>query len=360
MYEFRADDVAPAGEHLLEELNNRGWTQAEFAGILGRPIQFVSEIVNGKKEITRESAAQIGAALDLSPEYWLRLQDGYLLTRQRADADTAGRLQSVRRRARLRENFPIPVLAQRGLIHPTDPEQQERDILKLYRISSIDERPDFALAARRSNVAEPQTQLQEAWFVSVRDKAESQQVSAYDETAFRDLASALPKRIKSAQDFASLPAEFARAGVKLVHIDTFPTSKLDGCAFVVDGQPVIGLTGRGKRLDKVFFTLLHEAAHILLGHVGATPIVDEVDADNDLDVDIEDEANALAARWSFDDGLPPAPTRVNEAWVEAVAEAFGVHPLIVIGRLQHEGTLSWRTSLVRDAPTVTDALRSWA
>ncbi|PJI55352.1 hypothetical protein CTI14_05635 [Methylobacterium radiotolerans] len=66
MYEFRADDVQPAGDHLLEELTARGWTQAEFAGILGRPVQFLSEIINGKKEITRESAAQIGAALGMS------------------------------------------------------------------------------------------------------------------------------------------------------------------------------------------------------------------------------------------------------------------------------------------------------
>ncbi|NII86036.1 HTH-type transcriptional regulator/antitoxin HigA [Corynebacterium glutamicum] len=60
---------------------------------------------------------------------------------------------------------------------------------------------------------------------------------------------------------------FAVVGVKLVYIDSFPGGKLDGCAMVVDGHPVIGLSGRGKRLDKVFFTLLHEIAPILLVHL---------------------------------------------------------------------------------------------
>lgn len=359
MYEFREDDVQPAGTHLLEELNSRGWTQAEFAGILGRPVQFVSEIINGKKEITRESAAQIGAALDMSAEYWLNYQDRYYLARQRADSGAAARLKSVRQRAQLRETFPIPVLSQRGLVHPTDPVQQERDILRLYRISSIDEPRSFALAARRSNLAEPMTQLQEAWFVCVRDKADRVQVAHYDEAAFRELAASLPKRIKLASDFAPLPAEFAKVGVKLVHTDTFPSSKLDGCAFWVDGTPVIGLTGRGKRLDKVFFTLLHEMAHILLGHVGSAPIVDEVSADRGPSVDIERDANDLAAEWSFGDGLPAAPSRISEAWVDAVAKAYELHPLVVIGRLQHDEVLSWRTSLVRDAPTVTNELQSW-
>ena len=45
--------VAPlqAGQILGDELEARGWTQADFAAVLGRPTQFVSEIITGKKEI---------------------------------------------------------------------------------------------------------------------------------------------------------------------------------------------------------------------------------------------------------------------------------------------------------------------
>ena len=75
-------ETFPVGEHLAEELEERGWTQAEFAEILGRPSQLVPEIVSGKKEITRESAAQIGAALGTSAELWLNLQDTHRLWRQ--------------------------------------------------------------------------------------------------------------------------------------------------------------------------------------------------------------------------------------------------------------------------------------
>ena len=66
-----AAEVFPAGEYLADELDARGWTQADFAEVLGRPAQFVSEIISGKKEITRESAAQIAAALGTSAEFWL-------------------------------------------------------------------------------------------------------------------------------------------------------------------------------------------------------------------------------------------------------------------------------------------------
>lgn len=44
--------VFPPGDFIREELEARGWTQRDLAEILGRPIQAVNAIVNGKKEIT--------------------------------------------------------------------------------------------------------------------------------------------------------------------------------------------------------------------------------------------------------------------------------------------------------------------
>src|SRR5688500_6831719 len=94
-------EVFPVGEHQADELEARGWTQVAFAEVLGRPSQFVSEIIAGKKEITRESAAQIGAALVTSAEFWLNLQDSYYLWRQGQDPRTKVELEDVRLRARL-------------------------------------------------------------------------------------------------------------------------------------------------------------------------------------------------------------------------------------------------------------------
>ena len=36
-----AAELFPAGEILADELDARGWTQADFAEVLGRPAQFV-------------------------------------------------------------------------------------------------------------------------------------------------------------------------------------------------------------------------------------------------------------------------------------------------------------------------------
>ena len=60
------------------------------------------------------------------------------------------------------------------------------------------------------------------------------------------------------EDFEQLPGLFAEVGVPLVYVRPFPGGRIDAVSMGVAGRPLIALSGRGKRLDKVFFALLHE------------------------------------------------------------------------------------------------------
>jgi HTH-type transcriptional regulator/antitoxin HigA len=72
--------VFPPGDLIREGLEERGWTQTQFARVLGRPLQTVNEILTGKKRITAETALQIAAAFGTSPELWLNLENAYRLS----------------------------------------------------------------------------------------------------------------------------------------------------------------------------------------------------------------------------------------------------------------------------------------
>lgn len=71
--------VFPPGDFIREELETRGWTQGELARIIGRPVQAVNAIVNGKKQITPETAVALGVAFDTGAEFWLDLEINYRL-----------------------------------------------------------------------------------------------------------------------------------------------------------------------------------------------------------------------------------------------------------------------------------------
>jgi len=82
------------GDILREELEERGWSQREFAGMIGKPYQAVSEIVNGKKGITPDTAIRFAQTLGTSPELWLSLESSYRLALALRKRDESVRLSA--------------------------------------------------------------------------------------------------------------------------------------------------------------------------------------------------------------------------------------------------------------------------
>lgn len=352
-------EAFPVGEHLADELEARGWTQADFAKILGRPEQFVSEIINGKKEVTRESASQIAAALGTSAEFWLNLQDSYLLWKQAKDPILKATLDEVRLRARLHELAPMSLLRNRGFITASDLESQAQQLMNLLGLATLDDEVAITFASRRSNADENTTTLQQSWVACVRARAKHLVTQPYSPEEFEALAKNLVSLARDAEGLRPFQNYFASTGVKLVYVEAFPGSKLDGCAFMQDDSPVVGISGRGKRLDKVLFTILHEVAHILLGHLpfNGEVIVDDLTKEPHA---LEIEADQLAAKLAIPGPVPTLPNKVTMRWVAAQADQLGIPPVVLIGRLQNNGEISWQSTLARNAPQAIQDLKQWA
>ena len=74
--------LSPPGEYLSEEIEVQGITQKELAARMGRPVNTINEIVNGKKAITAETALQLESVMDEIPaRFWLNLEPDYQVTR---------------------------------------------------------------------------------------------------------------------------------------------------------------------------------------------------------------------------------------------------------------------------------------
>lgn len=67
----------PPGYFIREELEARVWTQRDLAYILDVPEQAVNLILSGKRGISPEMAKALGKAFDVSPEFFLNLQNAY-------------------------------------------------------------------------------------------------------------------------------------------------------------------------------------------------------------------------------------------------------------------------------------------
>lgn len=350
----------PPGDFLAEELEEREWSQADFAAIIGRPAQLVSGIIAGKKEITEQTALQFAAALGTSPEYWLNLQSSYQLWLEGQDPEAEAKLDAVKLRAAMGAYGSLTLLRRRGFIRSADPKQQSIELCELLGIERLGEEVPFLAAARRANADEAATLPQTTWVACARTLARKIDAAAYDAKGLRRLATGLTQRVRTGEDWVALPQEFAKVGVRLVYVEAFPSNKISGVSFLLDGdetKPVIALSGLGKRFDKVMFTLLHEIAHLLLGHV--TPEAFFVDEGEEPDDERERAADKQAGHWALPLGEPDAPRSIRRSWVMQESERQGVHPLIVIGMLQHHGQIDWRSELVRGAERVDGFLAQW-
>src|SRR5712691_3798464 len=93
--------IPPPGHFIREELEARGWTQAELAYMLDVPVQAVNMITSGKRGITAEMAKKMAAAFDVAPEFFLNLQKTWELAHA-PEPDP-----SVAKKARLQSLYPV-------------------------------------------------------------------------------------------------------------------------------------------------------------------------------------------------------------------------------------------------------------
>ncbi len=62
---------------LREFLEPMKLSQVELANRMGVPVQRVNTLVNGKRNITAETAILLSRILKTMPEFWMNLQDAH-------------------------------------------------------------------------------------------------------------------------------------------------------------------------------------------------------------------------------------------------------------------------------------------
>jgi HTH-type transcriptional regulator/antitoxin HigA len=331
-------EVFPPGEFLKEELEARNWSQTEFAEIIGRPVRLINEIIAAKKSITPETAVQLGASLGTSADLWMNLETQYQLSRVRTKD------KEIERKAKLHARFPVRELIRRGWIESTrDVSVLEDQILRFYELASLDDIPRLAHAARKTSYDDV-SMLQWTWLFRVRQIAKTHVVKRYRPEALTGAIPRLKALLSAPEELRSVARVLNDAGIRFVLVEALPGSKIDGaCLWLKADQPVIAVSARLDRIDNFWFVLRHELEHLLREHgKDALLMLDEdlCESSNASAAEEEKVANDAASQFAVTDGeLVDYMSRVNpyffsEERVVGFAGRLGVHPGLVVGRLQ--------------------------
>jgi HTH-type transcriptional regulator / antitoxin HigA len=334
----------PPGEILKEELEERGWTQADLADITGKPVQAVNEIIAGKKAITPETALLFSDAFGTSPEFWLNLESAYRLdlVRQKKDGKS-----EVVRKARLYALAPIKELMRRGWIKRVKPiDELEEEVLTFLGLSDPGQRPAVAALFRKSPASLADSPALTSWVRKVEMDALKISCPPHDRSKLKRALPAIRALSAQAAGPRIVLQTLCELGVRVVLVPHLPQTRVDGAAFWLDNNsPVIALSLRLDRVDNFWFTLMHEIGHIL---EGPSPGKGYIDSNIDEEPVIKEEKRANA--FARDQLIPENVLRsfiadtepfFSQSKVLTFARKLEVHPAIVVGRLQHEGLVPY-------------------
>lgn len=330
-------EVFSPGDFISEELEARGWSQIELAEVMSRPARLISELISGKRAITPETAKGLGAAFGTGPEFWMNLERDYRLAH--AVHDDVG----VERRAKIYTKAPVKEMVKRGWIEPSgNIDVLEQRVQDLLQISSFDEEPWLAHAARKGGSYADVNSSQWAWLFRVKQLAREISVPKYSRNALLDALKELETMLLAPEDVRHVPGILASSGVRFVIVERLPQAKIDGACCWLDTQsPVIGMSMRRDTIDNFWFVLRHEIEHVLREHGQDREIIDDLDGrgagiGDDLP---EEERIANAAASSFcAPRLEAFMARKHPFYYErdvlAFSRTINRHPGIVIGQMQ--------------------------
>jgi len=334
-----ARNAAP-GMIVRKELDARCWTQEDLARIMGRPVQVISEVVSGKKQITPETALGLAAAFGSSAEMWLSMEARYRLrlVQERIGTD------NVKRRSRIYSLVPVKEITRRGWIGESEGvDDLEKEVKEFLRVRSFDELPPLKVAARRTVTKEPDQRAVLAWIRRIEQLAAAQEVGVFDRNRLKDGVNELLDLAGREDGLVLVAGVLKDLGIHFVIVPHLPKTSIDGAVLAADGNPLVALTLRYDRIDAFWFTLMHEMAHLVLDHRGSR--LEDLDGEAGGDSE-EAEADVLAAEWLVPgDALTDFVQRVKPHFsrhaIWSFARSVGRHPAIVLGRLQHDGHVSY-------------------
>jgi addiction module HigA family antidote len=78
-FKFMARTPIHPGEILADELNGLDISAAELARILHVPTNRITQIINGKRSLTADTALRLGRWFGTGAELWMNLQKSYEL-----------------------------------------------------------------------------------------------------------------------------------------------------------------------------------------------------------------------------------------------------------------------------------------
>jgi HTH-type transcriptional regulator/antitoxin HigA len=347
---FTPEWVSSPGDAISEFLEERDWTQAKLAERLGYTTKHISLLINGKAPVNEETALKLERVLGSTAAFWLRYEAQYRAALARKEEETC-----LTEWISWLDQLPIKELMNQGVIPKCNLIAKNKpgvvkNLLQFFGVASPEDwqkcYPSMEVSFRRTRKEQTDVGAISAWLRLGEIAAEKLDCPKYSKPKFE-------KVVREIRTLTILPAkEFApqmqklceECGVVVVLVPSIKGAHVSGVArWLNPHKALIQLSLYGKTNDRFWFNFFHEAAHILL-HNKENIFLDEWDSGESLESQLEQEADQWARNFlipsEHEEKLVALKSKND---VVDFAKYLGIHPGIIVGRLQHDNVIdrSW-------------------
>ena len=336
--QYNPDYIIPPGEILEETLEAKRMKKNEFADRCGLSAKTVSQIIKGIAPISPDSAIQFERVLNVDASIWNNLESNYrLFLAQKEDE------KNLQDQKNWLNKFPVRELIRRKYIKKTDNELDTvKEILDFFGVAGIgiwESRFKKQEAVFRSSVAFNRDPVAVVTWLRMGEKiAENIECYPFNKNKFKSAIRKVRRfTVKSSEKFcAEMRNLFAEAGVAIVFLPELSNTRLFGATKWISSEKALIMNSlRYKTNDQFWFTIFHEAAHILLHGKKDEFIDDESKGKSDK----EKEADLFAANVLINNKeyqIFANKGQFDKKCIIDFAETQEIAPGIVVGRLQHD------------------------
>ncbi|MFA7674189.1 MAG: HigA family addiction module antitoxin [Clostridia bacterium] len=332
------------GYYVNDIINDMEISQKEFAMRLDTSSKNISELVNGQIELSKEMALKLSSMTGTSLDLWLNLQKTY-----------SGKVleiefrKAIDRQMCVFSQIDFSFFIKLGLLQDTKNKVENmKNLCSYLKISDMEilKRHDMLANYRKgtSAVEEKNVINSNVWLQTALNIGRQIETKEYNELKLKSYIQKIrTMTVDDPHAFIPLIKDgLSECGVSFVLLPTLKNSGIYGAVkWINERKVILAINDLRKYADAFWFSLFHEIKHVLQKKIKKV-IVNGPDNILEIDACLEKEANEFAQNTlipplEYENSFIRNRSYITEDSIIEFADKIGIHPGIVVGRLQKDG-----------------------
>ena len=325
-------------EEIIEDLE---MTQEEFAKRLDVSAKTISKLVNDQISLSDDIASRISIMLGINTETLINLQKTYDLKLLEIEKTKKFDTQKT-----IVKEIDYNYFVRNGILSAAKNIEEKIESLCSYLMVSdlsLLKKPDLLASFRTSvqNVTEKNIINANVWLQTAINFGLKKVVKPFDE---KKLKAAIPEirsmTIMNPKEFLpKLEEIFKECGVAFVLLPSLKNCGVNGVVKWCDDKVILAINDRNSFADTFWFSLFHEIGHVF--QKKKTKIIINDKNLSQTSETLENEADQYArdvlfSQTEYESLLDCDSHNITYERICSFAQKSGIHPGIIIGRLQHD------------------------